>query len=280
MNARATLLLSLLLHAACLYFFMHIKKAETQVEKIEVEYREMPKGTPQSHARAGKNPNAGRGGPSLAQLRPSWKSVTEPGPNTGRLIDPDARGSSEWPEEAWGSRGGKLEEAVNFISYERIFTEIEGLLFYPSQLGRKGIEGFISARLFFNESKNCEWHKTRIEGASPYLKFYIAALLKKLCRLENIQHLALKENQFIDLNFNFEIIGVVALNEPEQNVDAISGNVMRFRRTFVKPIGIVPIGPVYVNVFMPTMVFVNFPWLLEKWDHYVNHRDPLDEFKD
>lgn len=270
-----TILLSILLHAAVFYLLSKSKRKEDSQTKVEIEYRE----TPKSQGKGKRGTKKKGKGISLADLRPSWTTVTEPGPNTGRLIDPDAKGSSEWPEGSWGANGIKLGELEHFIQYERIQKDIQGLFFFPSALGKKDISGTINARLYFTETSECNWSKSTISGANPFLKFYIAAVLKKYCRFENGKHLRLKQDQFIDLSFAF-ILAKGESREESESKDRILGNVLMFTRIHHKATGDYQIGPIRGNILVPIAVTVDFPWLLEKWDEVMNHRDPLDEFRD
>src|ERR1044072_845760 len=104
MKVRVSILLSVLLHALVVRLLVwHQVPTPPPQEKIEITVRELPKGNPQSHgskksAHKSKGTRGkGKGGIALSKLRPSWSTVLEPGPNEGQLIDPDARGTSEWP---------------------------------------------------------------------------------------------------------------------------------------------------------------------------------------
>lgn len=267
--------------------------APETTKKIQIEIRESPKGNPEakgtvSGSKTSKNQGrsngkskAGKGkGIGLAQLRPNWSTVTEPGPNEGRLIDPDARGTSEWPPDSWGAhQGGILKETEFFISYERLFQEIQGMLNYPSVLGKHNISGTLNVRLGFNDQSQCDWTRTTISQANHYLKFYVMALLKKMCAMEFMQHMHFNTTTRADLNFDFKITD--GLQRTYDNApDSIVGNTLLFRREWVKPIGVVKVGPIYWSVFMPTAFTMDVMWFMEKWEEVMKKKDPLDDFRE
>jgi hypothetical protein len=274
MKVRVFILFSVLLHALVAALFVW-RKAPPPIpeEKIEISIRESPKGHPRSHGTKGK-------GTSLAKLRPSWSSVLKPGANEGRLIDPDARGTSEWPSDSWGShQSGLLKETEHFIGYERVFQEIEGLLNYPGVLGDHDISGTFNVRLGFDDHSRCDWSRTSVTEANHYLKFYVLALLKKLCGLDFMEHMRFNSSTRLDINFNFVISGGLP-RDYDNTGDSIAGNVLLFRRTYVKPVGFYKIGPIGWTVFMPMAFTMDVMWFMQKWDEVMKHHDPLDEFRD
>jgi hypothetical protein len=280
MKMRAFILFSLLLHALVAGLLMW-RKAPQPIpeEKIEISIRELPKGD--LNSRSAKSSVRGRGKRiSLSKLKPSWSSVLEPGPNEGRSIDPEARGTGEWPSNSWGAhQGGLLKEMEHYISYERVFQEIEGLLNYPGVLGQHDISGTFNVRLGFDDNSQCDWSRTSITEANHYLKFYVLALLKKLCGLDFMNRMRFNRATRIDINFNFVISDGLA-RDYDNAADSISGNVLLFRRTYVKPVGFYRIGPIGWTVFMPMGFTMDPMWFMQKWDEVMNHHDPLDEFRD
>lgn len=196
----------------------------------------------------------------------------------GTAHSPDAVGTGQWPGEQWGSQGGDLKQIENYISYERVFTEIQGLLHYPGALGRRDIAGGVNARLHFTEDSQCDWKKTWVKSPSPYLRFYIIALLKKLCGLENIRHARLRSHQFLDINFNF-ILGEGEDQMEAEQKDVLVSNVFSFTRIHHKPPYEYQLGPIRGFWFAP-VVYLDYPWLVEKWDQIVEGHDPMKEFQE
>lgn len=286
MKMRVFILLSVLLHALVAALFVWQKAPPLPPEKIEVSIRELPRAHPNSHGtkpspRTSKEKHGkGKGRISLSKLRPSWSTVLEPGLNEGRLIDPDARGTSEWPSDSWGAhQGGLLKELEYYISYERVFQEIEGLLNYPGVLGAHEISGTLNVRLGFDDNSQCDWSRTTVTEANHYLKFYVMALLKKLCGLDFMEHMRFNSSTRIDINFNF-VISDGLPRSYDNAEDSIVGNVLLFRRTYIKPVGFYKIGPIGWTVFMPMAFTVDAMWFMQKWDEVMNHHDPLEEFHD
>lgn len=292
---RAWIATSIAIHAiiAAILKWQPAPVAPETPKKIEVTIHEIPQGNPEAKSQVSRRKNSqsqgqsrgksqkGKGkGFGLAQLRPNWSSITEPGPNEGRLIDPDARGTSEWPPQSWGAhQGGILKETEFFISYDRLFQEIQGLLYYPGVLGQHGISGTFNVKLAFTEDSQCDWKRTTISQANHYLKFYVMALLKKLCGLEFLKHTHFDTTTRADLNFDFKITDGLP-REYDNSPDSIVGNTLLFRREWVKPVGVVKVGPIYWSVFMPTAFTMDPMWFMQKWDEVMNKKDPLDDFRE
>lgn len=176
-------------------------------------------------------------------------------------------GETGLEQETWGSHGASLGEIAHLNQYLRLFNEVEGLLNYPSALGEHGISGTVNSRLRFDSNSHCDWSRTSVGGAHPYLRVYTLALLKKLCALENIEHLHFSAQQFVDLSFAFVLTQFPELSKDQIRHDSIQGNVLSFYRSHVHSDLEYRIGPLRGYLFAP-VVSIDFPWIFENWEKY------------
>ena len=192
--------LSVTLHVLLLYLLSGRLWVSPRLERIEVEFKEeFPQGNPEAHSRTrAPSPRArvsrGRRGPlTLRSLSPKFDMKGAITAGQAAQFDPDARGSSEWSEEHWGVRGGSLKEMEHFAAYDKLMREVQGLLYYPGALEFRKISGTIHARLYFTKGSKCDRKRTSAMGHHYYLRFYILAVIQKLCRLETIEHMGFKK---------------------------------------------------------------------------------------
>ncbi len=250
---------------------------EPKTITIEVQERKFPEGNPGANARAsGSRKSHGRG-ISLKALRRPFDMKGAIAAGQASQIE-DARGSSEWSAEHWGVRGGSLSELEHFVGYDKLMREVQGLLYYPNALEVRKISGTIHARIYFTKDSRCDRARTRVDGHHYYLKFYIMALIQKLCALETVEHMGFRENQFVDLSFAFVLTHREDRLESEKR-DAINGNVMRFERIGHDVWYEYRIGPIRGIYGVPYWT-LDFPWVLDKWEMWVEGRDPLDAFRE
>lgn len=257
------ILVSSLLHAALLWFFSFpIFEPEVNPkppEPVTIEIKE--------HSR----------GKGLGNFRPKMRIPSRI--ETADLGDSGAKGSGEWQPDDWGYKGGDFSEIKNYLAYERLFTDINGLLGYPFIFRERDIYGAVSARLAFTEKSECDWKKIKISSHQKYLRVYILTLLKKLCSLEVVKSLRAGKQNTIDLNFNFELHEKLEPRQAQQAKQQIIGNVLMFHRAHVKSSLEYKVGPFRGLWFVPA-VNLDIPWIIEKWDHYVNGVDPMAAFKE
>jgi hypothetical protein len=273
------LFLSLSLHLLLLWLMSGKLWIAPPAETVDIEFLERPEGNPEARSRTPRR-SARRGktaGNSLRSLSPRFdlKSAVAAG-EAARTAD--ARGTSEWQEEHWGVRGGSLKEMEHFVHYDQLMREIQGLLYYPNALGVRKISGTIHVRLYFTKDSKCDRRRTRAEGHHHYLKFFVLALIQKLCGFETIEHMGFKENQFVDLSFAFVLAEREDRLDSEKR-DAINGNVMRFERIAHDVWYEYRIGPIRGIYGIPYWT-LDFPWVLDKWESWVEGRDPLDAFRE
>jgi len=261
--------LSAALHAGLAYYFLKpFPLALEEKVVLEVEYKEQPSGSP-----SGGNRRHGKGrGIALKNLIPKFDAYS-----SGDKLQ--AEGNLGLEDEEWGSHGGRLGEIENFDKLQRLFVEVSGLLSYPSKLGLRGMGDTVNSRLYFDDSSQCDWKRIKISASNPYFRVYTLALLKKLCSFrENMAAMQFNHKLFADLSFAFLVLG--KLEDPGARVpDVIQGNVLLFRRTFLRPSLHYELGPFEGDPLFGNIVSINFPWIFEHWDLWVNGRDPLQEFK-
>ena len=197
--------------------------------------------------------------------------------SVGSTYDPTAENTSGWSSEQWGAGGGAgLTELIHTLRFDKLMTEIEGSLHYPRVLGDRQISGVINVRLRFREGSRCAW-PPRIEGAAPYLRVYVLALLKKICGFEILTTMGFVAGQTVDLSFAF-----VLTDRPDAGRGApgrIAGNVLMFERTYPARALSYQLGPIRGVWFAP-VVSLDWGWVVEHWEQWVDHKDPLAAFRD
>jgi hypothetical protein len=260
-------------------------ESEIVPETIEVQFREAKPVAAPYGRRANGNVRRGksRGSPrglTLRALSPKGEGLMKPpGQDYYDKIYAEAKGSSEWPEEAWGAHGADFSQYAEHIGHlDQLRQEIEHMLFYPSVLSRRRIKGVINARITFAGGSRCAFKKTRVEGAEPYLRVYVLALIDKVCRLSFVARMGLREGQKVDLSFNFYISENQVSREQDEQQSRITGNVLTFQRGFTESSLEWELGPIRGVWFAP-MVFLNVPWVVENWETYVDKKDPLRDFR-
>lgn len=264
--------LSILLHAL-VFFALFWRSAEPKPppERVAVEWIER-----RSERTRNTGPKKGPRKIPLARLVPGW--------GKGQGLKPGGdfaggAGTGGMEAEPWGSGGSQFGQIEHYNKFRQLFTHVQGLLYYPPALGRRAISGTVNSRLVFNSEGACNWKKTQISGANPYLKFYSLALLKKLCKFEAIQQIGFTDGQVADLSFAFIITEDFRTYKQDEAADRIVGNVLAFSRTYAKSILEYHIGPLQ-GLWLVPAVNLDFAWIFENWDKYVNGLDPLREFKD
>ncbi|NJL25995.1 MAG: hypothetical protein HC902_13060, partial [Calothrix sp. SM1_5_4] len=204
---------------------------------IKIEYLERPAARPVS-------PPSPRRNLSWRALRRTGKDLLSPPDRDAQAdthshtahadADADATwgNTSGWTPEAFGSAaagaGGRslAMHAAHILDYARLREEIENMLEYPGPLGRRQLDGTINARLTFARGPECDWRRSRIEGAHPYFRIYILTLLKKLCSFDTLKTLRLREGQFVDLSFRFTLVHAMSRAVAKlEGDDGVSGNV-------------------------------------------------------
>ncbi len=258
---------------------------------IEVEYREPPPGPESAETKTNKSSRkkpATRGrarghsakGSGLSRFVPSGEGLFQPkGDAYFEKAYAEAKGSGEWPEEAWGAHGADMAQYAEHLGhFDRLREEIEQMLFYPSVLARHGHKGVINARITFTGDSQCAFKRTRVEGANPYLRVYVLALINKVCGLSAISRMGFRENQKADLSFNFFITGQLAHRELDEQTSRIVGNVLTFQRGFTESQLEWKLGPIRGVWFAP-VINLDIPWIVENWETYVDKKDPLRDFR-
>ncbi len=300
----APFFVSLIFHGVVFYLLL---KTKTPAERekptiVQVEWLERKAGTRSDSSAAAGSLNGARSGPasppatsarpaSLKKAAKAYSNLTgsmlspkmaTPGPEATALNpakDAEARGTGEWRDEDWGKGGGDFGEIVNFMPYDRLREEIRGLLNYPGILARRGINGTVNTRLAFTHDSQCDWKKIKIDSHERHLRVYVLALLKKLCGFTVIKNMKMNSTQVIDLSFQFDLINETTPYSLQRDQDFIVGNVIAFRRTTPKSLMEYQLGPIRGVWFAPA-VALDFPWLVEKWDYYVNDVDPMAPFRE
>lgn len=215
------------------------------------------------------------------EMPEQWQtSIAGDGDPRALKRDLEAKGSAEWRPEDWGVKGTDLGEIANYLTYEKLFTEIDGALHYPAILARRGYAGTINARLAFTDQSQCDWQRTQIKIGQQYLRIYVLTLLKKICSLEVIRSLHADHKKTVDISFQFELNeGLGNQAELRQANQKVIGNVLMFHRAETKSSIEYHLGPITGVWFVPA-VSLDIPWIVEKWDYFVNGVDPLEPFRE
>lgn len=184
--------------------------------------------------------------------------------------------TSGWRTQDFGYGGGGMKYVAQTLQFDRLIRAVEGMLNYPYPLGKRGIDGTVNVRLTFGPDGHCDSKRARLSGASPYLRVYVLALLKKLCGLER-----LPEPMSVDLSFAFLITDEEQRSRGQGDLTQkgqITGNVLFFTRTFPKGMAEYQLGPIRGVWFAP-VVALDWPWVVEHWEEWVEGKDPLAAFR-
>jgi hypothetical protein len=150
-----------------------------------------------------------------------------------------------------GDGRGEAEGALRGAGLDRrLYDLIDEALTYPGDLADHGVEGMVSAKLFFHEDGRYDRVRSRIESSSPFLKVFIVRLLRSILS-EGIPSLMPERKEMaVRCSFEFAIDhlpiarrNVYGVNGGEQQVApdesilpapqiADSGRHLRFSRTY------------------------------------------------
>lgn len=183
------------------------------------------------------------------------------------------------PNVAWGAGGGTFERIQELSLMKRFHEKIDALLFYPGILARQKVSGIINVRIVLNQAGDCDWHLTKINGADPHLRFYILHVLKQTCDENYKKYLRDRVTTNVDMSFDFSISEQPTTDELIKQNQKILGNVLFFFRNSHQSVAEWHLGP-FTGMFPIPVVSVDFMWLQENFDKYVNHKDPLKEFRE
>ncbi len=266
-------LLSLAIHLV-VGLHMPTSKNTPHHEPINVSYIHRPIAMPLRNSPVKKGPRL----PGLRQLSVLAHNLTA---SFSRVsVANTGTADSSYPNDDWGYGGGDLVGQMEHLpKFQRLFVEVQGLLYYPSKLAYHKVSGTVNLRLRFKGDSQCDLRRSKVYSGHPYLRFYALALLRKLCGLENIRHMGFNETQFVDLNFTFAIQEFQEGSREIQAKEFIVGNVLSFYRSHAASKLEFNIGPLKGYLFAPA-ILVDFEWIAENWDKYVNGRDPFEEFRE
>ncbi len=181
------------------------------------------------------------------------------------------------PSDEWGSGGGTFARNKDYLLFRKVYETVDGLLYYPGVLARNRIEGFTHARLVLDSEGSCSWKLTQITGANPYLRLFVLDILKQACHQNYSQFINGRKLTNVDLSFKFAITEHENLNLIEAE-KGIVGNTLLFYRNSHNSIMEWELGPFH-GMFPIPIAYLNIFWLQENWDRIMNHKEPLDVFK-
>lgn len=286
------LLASLLLHLVLILLIWPktAKEEKSSLDIIEVDLR--PAVSPQvSPSLAGQ----GRSNSNLSKVKIKQKDLIKKalaydfsgaGPSGSNKIPPRQREGS-WQESgytdeddahvAWGAGGGTFERIQDLTIMKRFHEKVDAILFYPGVLARNKISGFVNTRIVLDAEGQCDWRLTKINAADPHLRVYILHLLKNVCGENFKRYLGGRLRTNIDMSFQFSISEKPTTEELIRQNQKVVGNVLLFFRNSHQSIAEWHLGP-FRGVFPLPMVSLDFDWLQDNFEQYINHREPLKEY--
>ncbi len=181
------------------------------------------------------------------------------------------------PTDEWGSGGATFARNKDYLLFRKVYETVDGLLYYPGVLARNRIEGFTHARLVLDSAGSCSWKLTQITGANPYLRLFVLDVLKHACHQNYSQFMNGRKLTNVDLSFKFAITEHDNLNLIEAD-KGIVGNTLLFYRNSHNSIMEWELGPFH-GMFPIPVAYLNIFWLQENWDRVINHKEPLEVFK-
>lgn len=275
-----------MIHGLIFFAFKLAKAPPVAIKPVEIELREItnPHSTDQDKTLAQKQRikrgKTDRSNLALGDLKPKDYTLergyhaTNGGRDFGHTED-----TSGWSENDWGRKATDLKQIEHYLTYERIFQHLQGMINYPPGLGRRKVSGTVTARLAFTQPANCNETRSFVRGGHPYLRVYIASMLKKYCRILQESDVKVGPEKTVDLTFAFVLTAEAELLIEQTSHDGITGNVMRFYRSYPAPTLEYRLGPIR-GVFGVPMVFLDQEWIFEKWDLWVNEIDVLDRYRE
>jgi hypothetical protein len=172
----------------------------------------------------------------------------------------------------WGAGSANVNAIEYFIPLDRLRIQTDGATNYPGVLAYHNVTGTCTARLVINTS-GCDWKKTQITAADRHLRVYVLSVLKKVCTFEDVKRVDSKKPINVDFAFSF-----LQSESRRQNTSELRGNVIEIQRWSQRSIAEWHAGPLR-GIFPLPVASVDFTWLQENWDQYVNDKKPMDDFE-
>ncbi|MGZ3797695.1 MAG: hypothetical protein ACXVB1_15090 [Pseudobdellovibrionaceae bacterium] len=180
------------------------------------------------------------------------------------------------PNVAWGAGGGNFERVQELALMSHFQEKVNSLLFYPAVLAHHKISGLVNTRLVLNDKGDCDWALTKINSNDAHLRLFILHLLKKTCDENYKKYLGTRISTNIDMSFEFSITEQPSTQELIRQNQKVLGNVLFFFRNSQHSIAEWHLGP-FTGMFPIPWGSLDFGWIEENFDRYVNHKDPMNE---
>lgn len=284
--------LSLALHALlflALWLWPHPRPAESSIP-IEIEVREAPAPVPMTKSEttsrslplpksAAKAKGVHLQAEALTQRLLSASVGHAPGigaTHSERSWDEGEVSGKDDPNVEWGAGGGSFARIEEMNLMQFFYRKFDAVLFYPEILARHKIGGVVNARIVLNRSGECDWQKTQIRAAEPYLRVYVLHMLKNVCHENFKSYTRQRESTNIDISVNFSISEQPTTDELVKSQQRIVGNVLLLFRNSQHSVAEWRLGP-FTGLFPIPAVSLDFGWLQE---HMSGGEDPFQEFRD
>ncbi len=216
--------------------------------------------------------NRGNSNKNLNKYLPPPANFYDTGMAVGRVTSVD---EGDDPSSEWGDGAREFGRVKEFVLVDKVYTKINNKLYYPGVLAYHKIEGVVNARLTLNQIGECVWNDMKVNSSNAYLRVYILSLLKDFCTWK-FEEQSLANLNIFDLSFQFKITETTL--DLKKTKEAIVGNVLSFYRNVGHSNLEWNLGPIK-GMFPIPWVAVNFGWIEENWDKIINHKDPMELYK-
>lgn len=179
------------------------------------------------------------------------------------------------PYQEWGGGSTEFDRISDYSLLERLYEQINNILYYPGVFVGRNITGVVKTRMVIDSQGQCNWKYTQIQSKEVHLKIYVLSVLKKFCTSNLKLVTNLRKQMNLDMNFNFEF--TERMKDKITENKRIVGNVFHFNRNAGKSKLQWNLGPL-MGVFPFPAISIDFNWLQNNWEKYVNDRDLLEEF--
>lgn len=211
---------------------------------------------------------------SLKDLKPAFLKNSyqvRPSARTGGFENEKVAGE----HQQWGSGAQDFNQVLNYLTYEKLFHKIDGLIQYPGLLVQHRMQGVVNLQLIVSKT-GCR-PISYFKASNRYLGVYLKKLFQhKICKADFLNQVLNEKEHRLDFSFTFELRE--SSLPPDPSPQRLQGNLLAYYR--FAPVTKLEwrLGPVR-GIWGVPAVAVDFPWLFEQWAKQVEGQDPMDEFR-